>query len=89
MSISPGNHVVTIGSFTELEDRVIAHMLTKQGQTITQNLGIVRGSGKSISLKIFDDYFAQLNKKGQRSLRNRHHNRKEQPNCGPRKPNQW
>lgn len=44
--------------------------------------------GKTVSYMIFDD-FIRLVKQGQRSLRNRHHKRKEQPNCGPRKPNQW
>lgn len=88
MSIPPGLHVVTIDSFSQVEDRVIAHLLTKQGQILKHNLGKLRNTGKSLTLQIFDEYSTCV-VKGQRSLRNRHHKRKEQPNCGPRKPNQW
>ena len=88
MALPPGTHSVTIDSFTVLEDRMIAHMLSKQGQRLQVNLAKARASGKSLSLMIFDEFFRD-DRKGQRSLRNRHHKRKEQPNQGPRKPNQW
>ena len=87
--LPPGLHTVVIDSFTELEDKIIAQMLTKHGHSLRQNLVKARAMGKSVTLKIFDDVFWHLDKKGKRSLRNRHHKAKPQPNHGPRKPNQW
>lgn len=77
------------GDFARTEMRVLQQMILN-GVAVTEiSTRQARQLGKTIQYMVVDDYWKHLNPKGARSLRNRHHNRKDQPNCGPRKPNQW
>jgi len=86
--LPPGLHIVMIDSFTALEERLTAHMLSTGDVTLKMDILKPRQIGKTVTFRMVDDFYF-YDRKGKRSLRNRHHQRKTQPNCGPRKPNQW
>lgn len=75
--------------YGSLETRLLGHLI-HQGVAVTQMSQYqARQLGKSIHYMVVDDFFRMVSHKGKRSLRNRHHKAKPQPNHGPRKLNQW
>lgn len=87
--MEPGLYKGKITDLTPLEDRIMAGLLL-DGTVMTKiSFSAARQLGKSVQYMIIDDFMRYVPNKGARSLRNRHHKAKPQPNHGPRKLNQW
>lgn len=97
-TLPPGRHVCRVIAVDRAPGEAflsaVMAQLSVTGHVIIEQLWQVDNLPKPLKLKPYsylDMILPSLleSSKSQRSLRNRHHKRKPQPNCGPRGANQW